>query len=85
MVDLQSSFSPLLIDSMEWPSTRNHQVNNEGDSSSTISLQNNLVDSVLTESPPQQQQSYNKSTNLAGHPCAAGCGHFCWAASGEEL
>ena len=21
--------------------------------------------------------------SLAGHPCAAGCGHFCWMAIGE--
>ena len=71
MISLPSSFSPVLTDSMERPSTRN----SEDDSSS--------VDPAVAESPPpppQQQQS----AKLAGHPCAAGCGHFCWAANRDS-
>jgi WD repeat-containing protein 24 len=25
-----------------------------------------------------------QSSKLIGHPCAAGCGHFCWAVSGTQ-
>jgi WD repeat-containing protein 24 len=24
----------------------------------------------------------SQMNNVSGHPCAAGCGHFCWAATG---
>ena len=83
MVDLVSSLSQQ-TDFKDRPSTyTRNQVNNEDDASSTISSQSNLVDSFVAESPPQS----HKSANLAGHPCAAGCGHFCWAANrdSEEL
>jgi len=81
MVDLPSSFLPPLTDSKDWTSTRN-QLNNEDDSSSTISSQSNPIDlSSVTESPLQPS---HKSAKLAGHPCAAGCGHFCWAANRDS-
>jgi len=25
-----------------------------------------------------------RERGMAGHPCAAGCGHFCWAAVGQR-
>ena len=25
-----------------------------------------------------------RERRMAGHPCAAGCGHFCWAAVGQR-
>ena len=78
MVDLPSS-SPQLTDPRDHPSTRNQQ-NNEDDSISTTSSQSNLIDSFVSESPLQTHQN-PKSAKLAGHPCAAGCGHLCWAAN----
>ena len=79
MVDLPSSLPQPLTRHQQQQQLNN---NNEDDSSSTTSSsQSNPVDqsSFVTESPPQQ---YHKSPKkLAGHPCAAGCGHFCWAAN----
>lgn len=80
MVDLPSSFLSQPTDSRDRPSTRN-QLNYEDDCSSTISSQSNTADPSVTESPPQVRKS---SAKLAGHPCAAGCGHFCWAASRDS-
>ena len=81
MVDLPSS-SPQLTDSRDHPSTR-YQQNNEDDSISMTSSQSNLIDSFVSESPLQTHQD-RKSAKLAGHPCAAGCGHFCWAANRDS-
>jgi len=47
----------------------------DGDSASTIS--------IATEVSPFDIPEVGRMTKLKGHPCAAGCGHFCWAASGE--
>ncbi|KAF8813412.1 hypothetical protein BYT27DRAFT_7158298 [Phlegmacium glaucopus] len=71
MVDLPSSFLPQLIDVNE----------DDSSSSSTISSQSTPVDPSITESPLQQSHI---STKLAGHLCAAGCGHFCWAANRDS-
>ena len=81
MVDLPSSLpQPLTRHQQQQQQQQQQNNNNEDDSSSTTSSQSNPVDqlSFVTESPPQQ---YHKSPKLAGHPCAAGCGHFCWAAN----
>jgi len=36
-------------------------------------------DHPVEHSPVQARQA----AKLVGHPCAAGCGHYCWAASGS--
>ena len=38
------------------------------------------VDGATESSSPDQVDQMRK---LAGHPCAAGCGHICWVASGS--
>ena len=85
MIDLPSS-SPQLADSRDsrdhHPSTRNQQ-NSEDDSISMSSSQSNIVDSSISESPLQTHQN-RKSAKLAGHPCAAGCGHLCWASNRNQ-
>jgi hypothetical protein len=78
MVDLPSS-SPQLTDCRDHPSTRNQQ-NNEDDSISMSSSQSIPIDLSVSESPLPTHQN-RKSAKLAGHPCAAGCGHLCWAAN----
>lgn len=50
----------------------------DDDIASTISTINSVIDSG--ETSPQQTTHPSK---IAGHPCAAGCGHFCWVASVE--
>ena len=81
MVDLPSS-SPQVTDPRDLPSTRNQQ-SNEDDSISMSSSQSNLIDPSVSESPLQTHQN-RKSPKLAGHPCAAGCGHLCWAANRDS-
>ena len=84
MVDLPSSL-PQLTDCRDHPSTRNQQNNNEDDSISMSSSQGNQVDSSVSESPPLQNTHRNhKSAKLAGRPCAAGCGHLCWATNSRD-
>lgn len=46
------------------------------DSESTVSMESSTVDV-----PPLDSPKVRRITKLRGHPCAAGCGHFCWAAS----
>ncbi|KAG5719367.1 WD repeat-containing protein 24 [Termitomyces sp. T112] len=50
----------------------------DDDIASTISTINSTTDSA--ETSPQQTTHPGR---IAGHPCAAGCGHFCWVASVE--
>ena len=81
LVDLPSS-SPQPTESRDQPIQ--NQQNNEDDSISMSSSQSNLNDSsVVSESPLQTHQN-RKSAKLAGHPCAAGCGHLCWAATRDS-
>ena len=75
LVDLPSS-SPQPTESRDQPSTQNQQ-NNEDDSNSMSSSQSNLIDPSISESPLPTHQN-RKAAKLAGHPCAAGCGHICW-------
>lgn len=49
----------------------------EDDSSSTVSH------SSAVEVPVMNLEEPDQLAKLRGHPCAAGCGHFCWAASGD--
>lgn len=63
-------------------STRNI-LNNEDDSASMISSQSYLFDPFAFESPLQTHRN-RKSPRIAGHPCAAGCGHLCWAANRDS-
>jgi len=54
----------------------------EYDSASTVSLESSILGvTSMIRSPIQNSSIY------AGHPCAAGCGHYCWAANKprEEL
>ena len=83
MVDLPSSLPQLADPRDHHPSTRNQQ-NNEDDSISMSSSQSNAMDASVSESPPLQTHRNHKSAKLTGHPCAAGCGHFCWAANRDS-
>lgn len=49
----------------------------DDDTASMASMQSNSLDAL-----PQSLQRETRPAKLQGHPCAAGCGHFCWAASG---
>ncbi|KAF8150924.1 hypothetical protein B0H34DRAFT_156740 [Crassisporium funariophilum] len=80
MVDLPTSLLPPLLDIRCRASMRNSTSVLEDDSSSTISMQSTTVDASVTDSPVQSL----RLTKLAGHPCAAGCGHFCWAANRDS-
>ena len=81
LVDLPSS-SPPPTESRDQPSSQNQQ-NNEDDFISMSSSQSNTVDPSVSESPLQTHQN-RKSAKLAGHPCAAGCGHLCWVANRDS-
>ena len=81
MVDIPSAL-PQLTEPKDHPSTRNQQ-NNEDDSVSMISSQSYLFDPFAFESPLQIHRN-PKSPRIAGHPCAAGCGHLCWAANRDS-
>ena len=48
----------------------------DDDSESTVSIESSTV-----EIPPFDSPKVSRMTRLRGHPCAAGCGHFCWATS----
>lgn len=39
-------------------------------------------DSVIGDHDVTGVVAVSRTNNIAGHPCAAGCGHFCWAATG---
>ncbi|KDR78745.1 hypothetical protein GALMADRAFT_244288 [Galerina marginata CBS 339.88] len=83
MVDLPSSFLPPNSHFRGRTSLRNPPSNLEDDAGSSLSLQSSLMDFPAAQSPVPTL----RSATLAGHPCAAGCGHFCWAANrdSEEL
>ncbi len=52
----------------------------EDDSASTISH------SSAVEAPVMQNlEEPSRTAKLRGHPCAAGCGHFCWAVSSFDF
>lgn len=44
------------------------------------SLASGLTESILPEVRPFPAIPLQ---TLAGHPCAAGCGHYCWATNGN--
>lgn len=48
----------------------------DDDSASTVSMQSSTV-----EVPPFDSPKVSRMIKLKGHPCPAGCGHFCWVAS----
>jgi len=77
MVDLPTTFLPPAEDK-ELPRPPRSAPIFDDDSASTVSLQN-----IATEVSPFDIPEVGRMTKLKGHPCAAGCGHFCWAASGE--
>lgn len=37
----------------------------------------------LSAEPTSEVQPFEAIRSLAGHPCAAGCGHYCWATNGN--
>ncbi|PPQ79096.1 hypothetical protein CVT25_002889 [Psilocybe cyanescens] len=71
MVDLPSSFIPTNDSrgraSIRMPST---------------SVEDDAGDTAYTSGIPSPDHTH-RPTTLAGHPCASGCGHFCWAANRE--
>ncbi|KAH9481800.1 GATOR complex protein WDR24 [Psilocybe cubensis] len=72
MVDLPSSFVPASDSSRGRASVRIASTSVEDDAGSTAD----------TSGIPSPEQPHHPKS-LAGHPCAAGCGHFCWAANKE--
>jgi len=54
--------------------------NIEDDASSMISASSAMGTANSTSSPTRTEQSL-PSQRLMGHPCATGCGHYCWAAN----
>ncbi|KAK0469994.1 uncharacterized protein EV420DRAFT_1662756, partial [Desarmillaria tabescens] len=52
----------------------------DDDSSSTISA----VSTVEAQASETTNTLMGRMSNFIGHPCAAGCGHFCWAANGSN-
>ncbi|KAK0480270.1 hypothetical protein IW261DRAFT_1551305 [Armillaria novae-zelandiae] len=52
----------------------------DDDSSSTISA----VSTVDAQASETTNTLMGKMSHFIGHPCAAGCGHFCWAANGSN-
>ncbi|KAJ3531060.1 hypothetical protein NMY22_g8307 [Coprinellus aureogranulatus] len=55
----------------------------EDNSDATSIMSAQSESSVLgTSAPsPTRTESSTTTTRLMGHPCASGCGHFCWAAN----
>lgn len=71
MVELPTSFH-MISEIRGRPVTRNI-LSNGGDD-----------DDMITVNPPETSSpSPRGHTKLIGHPCASGCGHFCWAANGN--
>jgi len=55
----------------------------DDDSASTVSVQSSSGAVAGTLLMPVESPEVGRITSkLKGHPCASGCGHFCWAASG---
>ncbi|KAG7450975.1 WD40 repeat-like protein [Guyanagaster necrorhizus] len=52
----------------------------DDDSSSTTSA----VSTVDVQTSETTNTVMDKMSDFIGHPCAAGCGHFCWAANGSN-
>lgn len=83
MVDLPSSFAPSTMKSntntaMNFP---------EEDTSSISSALNSTLSSTFGSSMESSPIRTGYQNNLAGHPCATGCGHFCWATNknGDDI
>ncbi|KAF8960014.1 hypothetical protein BDZ97DRAFT_1922438 [Flammula alnicola] len=94
MVDLPTSFLP--NDSRGRTSIRKPPASVEDDSSSTISSHSSVADTSVSQNDASSTTSipsgmpdtsaaqspvHASSRTLVGHPCAAGCGHYCWAAN----
>ncbi|KAF9457119.1 hypothetical protein BDZ94DRAFT_1302117 [Collybia nuda] len=82
MVDLPSTFVPSIVENTNVP-TNAH----EEDTSSTTSMLGSTSSLTFDSSIENSPIRIDYPSNLAGHPCAAGCGHFCWATnnSGDDL
>ena len=74
MVDIPSSILPLSRVRGRTASTISSSGGGGGSDDDIIT-----VSDGVTESDSPVQLRINK---MAGHPCAAGCGHICWAANG---
>ncbi|KAF8067048.1 hypothetical protein FPV67DRAFT_1497690 [Lyophyllum atratum] len=83
MVDLPGSFTHAADVKAGAARKRSPSGSTDDDMSSTVSTLNSVVESLVETSSPQRIGQ----TRLAGYPCAAGCGHFCWATSvsGEDV
>ncbi|KIM46428.1 hypothetical protein M413DRAFT_441521 [Hebeloma cylindrosporum] len=97
MIDLPTLFLPLSHHARGRPSSRmppsnpldddamstssmaasvSDALSTQSDAASAISLPTSMADTLATQSPVRVN-----TMKLAGHPCAAGCGHHCWAAN----
>ncbi|KAF9020966.1 hypothetical protein BDZ89DRAFT_1201771 [Hymenopellis radicata] len=83
MTELPRKFTPVSFDDRGRSVTRstaNTLPLNDDDASSAISGLG-LGDSMTDTQRPLPS---GNADNLMGHPCAAGCGHYCWAAIGKR-
>ena len=97
LIDLPTSFLPQSHNVRGRPSNRNPPANpTDDDAMSTSSVAGSVSDALSSQSDATSAISFPTSTvdtvatqssarvntmKLAGHPCAAGCGHYCWAAN----
>jgi hypothetical protein len=79
MVDLPSSFLSLAAES----NTQSALNTADDDTSSTTSMLSSMLSSTFDSSMENSPIRTSYQSNLAGHPCASGCGHFCWATNGN--
>lgn len=81
MIVLPNALIPLTNDTRGCTLARDNSLGSvtDDDDSSVISMHSNS-DSLQEGSPACGPES----AGLAGHPCAAGCGHYCWAANGNS-
>jgi hypothetical protein len=91
MIDLPSLFLP---NARGRPSNRNPpSIPTDDDTMSMSSVAASVSDALSSQNDAASEISLPTSTlatqslvqvnamKLAGHPCAAGCGHYCWAAN----
>ena len=83
MVELPTSFLPSEDRGRSLNRMVQQERSKEDDSDSTSIMSTRSESSVLgTSAPsPTRTESSNATPRIMGHPCASGCGHFCWAAN----
>ena len=82
MVDLPTTSPPPVDDDRDLSTRLTQSASGifDDDWASTVSMPSSGIDVSPSD---HDSPEVSRMTKLKGHPCAAGCGHFCWAASGE--